>query len=678
MNSAKQLISPWARLLTLLRQKPSAVDITTTEPHALTAVLEENDRLFKSLLDAFEGMIYICSADYRIEYLNDRMIDHLGVDATGRHCFHAFGRRTICPWCINHRIWQGEIVRWETVSPIDQRWYEVVNAPLHHTDGTMSKCAIMVDINERKCNETELKEHRAHLEDLIRARTSELIQANRQLRLEIEERKAAEITLRENHQRYRSLFEGSRDAIIISDINGRLLDLNEAAVQLTGYSKVEMINKRVPELDASIDLKVYRRQFRRIQAGQVFTGEIQLRRKDGRIIYAEFNSKQMTLAGIACIHTTGRDITERKTAEEALRKSESKYRELVQNANSLIIRFDTMGRIKFFNEFAQHFFGYTEKEILGRSLLDTILPTVRSNGHDISPDIEAFLSDPEQFRINESENMRRNGERVWITWTNRPIFNEQGELEEFLCVGMDITERKRARRQIQNLTHELMKAQENERHRIARDLHDHIAQDLSSLKIRLQTLFETHPPDTDDARGEADGTLAILQRTISDVRNLAYDLRPPGLDQLGLVRTLYLYCDDFSQQNHLKVDFVAAGLDDLVLDEDIQINLYRLIQEALHNVNKHAEARGVTVRLVASSPNLMLRIIDDGKGFNVKDWRSQVNKEKRMGLQSMVERVGLLDGTIDIRSRPGKGAGIFITIPIKEQQRDPQASHSDH
>ena len=175
-----------------------------------------------------------------------------------------------------------------------------------------------------------------------------------------------------------------------------------------------------------------------------------------------------------------------------------------------------------------------------------------------------------------------------------------------------------------------------------------------------------------------DDLVTILQRSISEVRNLAYDLRPPGLDQLGLVRTLFVYCEDFAQTNDLKIDFIAAGLDGLTLEEDIQINIYRLIQEALHNVKKHAQAKGVTIRLVASSPNLMLRIIDDGKGFDVQHWRTQSFKEKHMGLQSIVERVGLLNGTIDIRSRPNKGSGIFITIPIKEHNIDREDAHLDH
>lgn len=671
--------SAWVHLQTLLRKGPAAIDIEGTAPPRLLAMLEENNRLFNAMVDAFEGLIYICSKDYRIEFLNDRMIQHLGLDARGECCYRAFGRRTVCPWCINHRVIDGgETIGWEVISPKDGRWYHVVNAPIRHVDGTVSKYVMMMDIHDRRANEDELRKHRDHLEELVRARTAELTHANIQLRLEIEDRIQIEKILRESQQRYRSLFDGSRDAIIISNATGCILDVNDAATSLTGYSKSDLIHKRIQDLDNNIDIKTYQEYFSRIQAGDSFTSEIAIHPRGGQTVYAEFSSKKITFAGIPCIHTTARDITFRRQAEEALRQSEAKYRELVQNANSIIIRFDTEGRIKFFNEYAQQVFGYTEEEILGQSLLDTILPTVRSNGRSIQAEIKNFSVDPEKFKINELENRRRNGERVWVTWTNRPIFNNEGKLIEFLWVGVDVTERNQTRRQIRNLTHELLKAQETERYRIARDLHDHIAQDLSSLKIRFQTLFDSPAWDREEFRRPMDETIQILQRSISDVRNLAYDLRPPGLDQFGLVRTLFLYCEDFAQSNDLKIDFIAAGLDDLSLDKDIQINIYRLIQEALHNVKKHAEARGVTIRLVASSPNLMLRIIDDGKGFDVTNWRAKSYKEKRMGLQSMVERVSLLGGTIDIRSRLGKGAGIFITIPIKEYFRDREEAHSDN
>jgi signal transduction histidine kinase len=151
------------------------------------------------------------------------------------------------------------------------------------------------------------------------------------------------------------------------------------------------------------------------------------------------------------------------------------------------------------------------------------------------------------------------------------------------------------------------------------------------------------------------------------VRDLSYDLHPPGMDQLGLVRTVYQYCEDFSEKNKVSVDFYTAGMKNLKLDFDTEINLYRLIQEGLNNIKKHAEASRVVIRLVASSPSIILRIEDNGKGFDVKRRLTRSFKEKRLGLWSMEERASLLGGTISIKSQPSGGTRVFVEVPCKER-----------
>jgi PAS domain S-box-containing protein len=136
-------------------------------------------------------------------------------------------------------------------------------------------------------------------------------------------------------------------------------------------------------------------------------------------------------------------LIERKQAEEALKASEAKYRELVQNANSIILRLDTQGRITFFNEFAQSFFDCAEDEILGQNIVGTIVPERETSGRDLAAMIQDMVQHPEQYTTNENENMRRNGERVWVAWTNKAIFDDEGRVAEILSVGNDITERKR-------------------------------------------------------------------------------------------------------------------------------------------------------------------------------------------------------------------------------------------
>ncbi len=134
----------------------------------------------------------------------------------------------------------------------------------------------------------------------------------------------------------------------------------------------------------------------------------------------------------------------RKRAETALQESEAKYRELVESANSIIIRLDALGRVTFFNEFAERFFGFLEEEIIGRHVVGTIVPSTETSGRDLTALLEAIVRNPEAYANNENENMRRNGERVWIAWTNKPILDEDGRIREVLCVGNDVTDRKHA------------------------------------------------------------------------------------------------------------------------------------------------------------------------------------------------------------------------------------------
>ena len=149
------------------------------------------------------------------------------------------------------------------------------------------------------------------------------------------------------------------------------------------------------------------------------------------------------------------------------------------------------------------------------------------------------------------------------------------------------------------------------------------------------------------------------------MRDLAYDQRPPIMDQLGLIRSVFQYCEEFSQKTGVEVDFHSAGMDEIRLDFDTEINLYRLIQETLINIEKHADASRVTIRLVASFPNIILRIADNGKGFPVESRLNTAFSEKRMGIRSMQERVDLLHGKWKIESRLNEGTKIFVEVPYK-------------
>jgi len=226
-----------------------------------------------------------------------------------------------------------------------------------------------------------------------------------------------------------------------------------------------------------------------------------------------------------------------------------------------------------------------------------------------------------------------------------------------------LKERKRSETQIRTLTRKLMKTQEDERRMISRELHDRIGQDLSGIKLALETLFDQQPAAAPESREKVLQLSRLLDHTIFTVRDLAYDLRPPGLDEMGIVQALSMFCDDFSEKTRIRTDFRSAGIEKLKLDFNTQINLYRMIQEGLNNIHKHAEATLAVVKLTAAYPHIILRIEDNGKGFDVQKRAREIDSEKRMGLRSLQERNDLLGGVMIVTSTPGQGTKILIKLP---------------
>jgi two-component system NarL family sensor kinase len=242
---------------------------------------------------------------------------------------------------------------------------------------------------------------------------------------------------------------------------------------------------------------------------------------------------------------------------------------------------------------------------------------------------------------------------------------------------METLNRKRTEEHARILSQELLKTQEIERKRLSCDLHDNLAQDLAALKMGLHIFLDDQPGIPVEKRRRASELSGMVQRSIMAVRNIAHGLYPAGLEQLGLVRTVRRYCEDFSKRTAHEVDFASVGLEAIELDFDTKIVLYRLIQESLNNIQKHADATRVTIKLAASFPHIMLRIEDDGKGFYVEERLDAALRERRMGLWSMRQRVAHLRGELEIESRPKQGTRIQVRVPCMEKSDGWKENHLD-
>ncbi len=222
---------------------------------------------------------------------------------------------------------------------------------------------------------------------------------------------------------------------------------------------------------------------------------------------------------------------------------------------------------------------------------------------------------------------------------------------------------KKAGKQIHNLSQKLIAIQESERQQISLYLHDRVAQNLSALKIACDSIFLDKTYRDMINEQELQEWKRLISHCIKTVRELTYNLRPPGLEQTGLACAIADYCHDFSQKTCIPVQFTGAGVENLSLDFDSAINVYRLVQEALNNVKKHANATEVYVGLIASYPNIILYIEDNGCGFDLEDGYRRAFENRRFGLLGMRERVRMIKGKFEIQSAPGQGTKIVIEFP---------------
>ena len=268
-----------------------------------------------------------------------------------------------------------------------------------------------------------------------------------ELEMQNEELKKAQDAIEESRERLSDLYDFAPVAYLTVGVKGMIEEANLAAAALLGVPRRELVGRTLLPFIAGMSRDEYSRHHRRVVKGRgKDTAELQLTRNNGGLFYGRIESIPVEKGGaVISVRSALVDITGLKQAEVALRESEEKYRVLVESVNSTIIRVDNEGRVLFLNDYGQEFFGYPWEEIRGKHVVGTIVPEGTASGLNVKMLIEYIAKHPKRYRENEIQNTRRNGEKVWVSWTVKPVLGEDGLISGILAVGNDISERKRPR-----------------------------------------------------------------------------------------------------------------------------------------------------------------------------------------------------------------------------------------
>lgn len=476
--------------------------------------------------------------------------------------------------------------------------------------------------------------------------------------------------LRESERRYSLLAESIMDVIWILDTDLHLSYLSPSVERLRGYSIEDVMSQRLDQILTPDSLSKARKLMKAELTGKknlkerfkLGTVVLEMTHKGGGTVWTE--NKVTLLYGPdgypAGIMGVTRDVTERRKMEASLRDSERRYRLLAENITDVIWVSDMNMNRTYVSPSAKSLQGYRSVDDIPQNVKDLLTPaSFRRAAKIFARELAA-----EKRRRNlrrawtmEVEVKREDGSTVWTEDRITFLRDKSGKPTGYLGVTRDITLRKQAEDALRSLSRRLVEVQELERRGIARELHDHIGQELTGLKLSLESVSRLPPPQVQARLSEA---LAAINELVSRVQDLSLEFRPAMLDDLGLVPALLWHFERLNSQTGVRVAFRHRGIQRRFAPE-IETAVYRIVQEGLTNVARHAGVVEASVRLVLQKGVLGVYIEDEGIGF---DTDAAFARGTSSGLTGMQERATLLGGQFEIISAPGAGTLLVAKFPV--------------
>ncbi len=487
---------------------------------------------------------------------------------------------------------------------------------------------------------------------------------------DVTERKHAEEALKESEERYRDLVDNSDVLIGTHDTNGKVLSVNRAVAEVSGFSSADqLVGCRVADF-LSVDVRhLFDTYLQEVLTKGRARGLMKVRTRSGEERLIEYdNSLRRKRLGKPIVRCIGRDVTEQRRAEHALRESEERFRTMANAAPVMIWLSASDAGCTFFNQPWLDFTGRPMEEQIGNGW------TVFIHSDDLSRCMETYLK---AFKARAKFQMEYRLRRVdreyrWILHIGVPLFVPPGTFVGYVGSCLDVTEHKQAQDRLQQLSGRLIKLQEEERQRISRELHDTTASSLTALIANLALVRRSASALNSRAHKALSESLDLARQCVREIRTVSYLLHPPLLDELGLASALRWYTEGFAKRSGVSIELhLPAKLDRL--PREAETALFRIVQEGLTNIHLHSGSPTATIRLAREAgefvgrEQITLTLQDEGCGIGpgVLDGPADNIQGLGVGIAGMRERVRQLGGRMEI-SASSKGTTITATLPLPE------------
>ena len=461
---------------------------------------------------------------------------------------------------------------------------------------------------------------------------------------------------------YKKLYESAAESILIVDEKGKIISANQSSQSLFGYSAAEFSTLKVEDLVPSQFRKGHSKlrstyyenpHHRSMGVGMALTALC----KDGSEVPVEISLNHVSEGAHSYTIAFIVNISLRMEAESSFRREKELSDTYFNQALSIFLILDTSKNIIRINKKGSEILGWSEEKIIGKNwILDFIPLNFRS---DVDAVFNKLLNNsiPSiEFYVHEV--LTQSGSKRTAEWYAN-LIQVDGQPHSLLLSGVDITYRKEIE---SSKTRSMMQGQEKERKRVAKELHDGLGQSLSAMNMHLGVLERDKSKLTDKSLKSIVILKGLLENTIVEVKSISYDLMPKVLESYGLTKALNYLRDVVDDSGKLKINLQVYGLKGR-LDDEIEVALYRISQELINNVIKHAAAKKISLQLIKHSQSIVLMVEDDGIGFETMRSKSDVNG---LGLKNISTRVNSLNGSFYIDSLPGKGTTITIELPLED------------